>query len=317
MESKKRSNKNRNREIEQRNRQKRFVFTGILTCLIVLAVAGLAYAVWDITNRRTIMTLNGERIATTDFRFFHTMQQLPPGELAQESVLNDLTQTLLILDRAAQHGVGATAQELAEIQEQAAEMRAGGGLNFISERRTAELLSAWHHVFERLMDIYMADFTPDQEEYQTEMAMRMENIILNSTDVKIKYLYGADWFEMDDIRHELEHGADFEAFTGEGAEPISLLTFAETYDAWASPELNVIFELQQVDDFSTVFEINGMYFIVKVYDRVVDEETVAMFAEMESERFINDARAEAFFELTMEWVDNADRDVNLRAISRF
>ncbi|MCL1862363.1 MAG: peptidylprolyl isomerase [Defluviitaleaceae bacterium] len=315
------SRKKRNLEIERAKRQKRLVFTGILTCMMILVVAALGYAVWDIVNRRTIMTLNGERIATTDFRFFHVMQQIPPGELAQENALGDLTQTLLILERAEMHGVGATNEELAELMEQAAEFRAmqaqmvPGGINFISERRVAELLSAWSQVFERLSDIYMSDFIPDEEAYQAFMAESIEGIRLNSTEIQIKYVASADWFEMDDISHELEQGAEFDDFAG--AETVSIMEFAETYDAWISPELDNIFQTQQAGDISDIFEVEGMYFIVKVYDRIVDEANVAIMTEIMRENFLMEERAEAFFDLTNEWVDQADRDVNMRAISRF
>ena len=323
------SRKKRNLEIERVKRKKRLVFTGILSCLIVLAVAALAYAIWDINDRRTIMTLNGERVPTTDFRFFHSMQQLPPGEEAQQMALDELTTTLLILERAEQHGVGATQQEINDLLEEAREMRrwhaeaTPGGLNFISERRIAEIMAAWMTVMPRLIDIYMADFTPDEQEYLEFIELVTEFSRPNATEVMVKYISSDDWFVLDDVVHEFADGADFDdlirryssTFTEDSLQAVDLIDFSQMYPGWGD-DLVLVFDVPE-GELSHIIEIDGKYFILLVEEVTVDEENLQSMIDMQSEHFINEARMEAFEQVTLSWIDQANRQVNQRAIRRF
>lgn len=327
------SRKKRNLEIEKKKKQKQLMFTMVLTCLIVVVVGALGYAVWDIQNRRTIMTFGGERVATTDFRFFHLMNDMPAGEAAQEAALDALLMTLVVQEAADRHGLSLTSAEMSELTAQAAEMREQfhfqmpGALNFISDRRIAELWSI-AEFFEPLMDIYEPYFEIDEEAFAESIEAAIEEWIIDSaTETYVKYIASFDWEEIQ-AAAALTGEGDFDALVrehsrlfdeeGEGVEPIDFFDFLSQYNAWAHWE--ALSELEP-GEVSEVIEVDGWFFIVQIYSREFDEERkqeiLEEFAESERESLVEEGRWAAFIERLEGWVADADYSVNERAIRRF
>lgn len=327
------SRKKRNLEIEKRRKQKQRTFTAILAALIVVVVVVLVWAIWDVQNRRTIMTFEGERVATTDFRFIHLMQELndiPPGEEANEMAVNTLLQTMVIFERAEENNIVVPEDEMAEIVAQAAGMReelhmeAPGLLNFISDRRIAELWSVTN-LLEPLMDIYVPEFVPDEAEIAPLVEEHMDGVRNFLFDRNVKYIASHDWALFTELASLYMTGeATFDELieqycefheAGTPIEAVELWDFADRYEiGWA--EISGVMELEE-GEISDVLEAHGWFFMVQIYETVFDYEAAAEEEEFFRERFAGQRRGELFMEILEGWIEQANYTINQRALDRF
>ncbi|MCL1884499.1 MAG: hypothetical protein FWF81_12220 [Defluviitaleaceae bacterium] len=323
------SRKKRNLEIERKRKQKNRIVTGVFSLMVLIVVAIIGYSVWDILNRRTIMTFEGESISTRDFRFFTSTMDMPPGQAAQEAALESLLQTLVLLDRGAQHGLTPSEEEFVALEEDARNMHEQmamsipGGLDFIPDRRVAEFFSAWGEILNGLMDIYV-DIEFDEEEFAEFLEENMEFFIQAATDMNVKYAASFDFTELEAAYERLQAGEisfdqlveDYSFFhhEGEDNDPINIMEFIERYDAWEHG-----MDIVEMDegDVMGVFEINGIFFVLNMYEHFIDDEILEMQISDARESREDSGRAEAFFEFLDQWINDADYTVNLRAIRHF
>jgi len=315
------SRKKRNLEIERRKKEKQRITTSILMGLIALVVIALGYSVWDIQNRRTIMTFEGERIATSDFRYFHSMTGMPPGEETQQVIMDNLVQTLVVLERAERHGLSLSEENRANLEEHVRNFRGQnpGAFNFISDRRIMELDSIWL-LFEPLMDIYVPDYELDEEEFAPLLETHLEGI--HDSLIQFKYLESDDWFELEDAIAALEAGGDFDTIAREiyglpeeeEIATVDLSTLLDFYDiSERRPELLSLEE----GEVSEIIIADDVFFIIQMYNNVVDDEVLESAEELFRERNIQTGRAGIFWALIEEWIEQADYTVNERALRRF
>lgn len=322
--------KKRNFEIERRKKQKRRTFTGVLIVLIILAVVVFCYAIWDMQNRRTIMTFKGTRVATTDFRFFNLMQALQgesPNELTRDVAMESLIHTMVVRDRAERHNISVTSDEIAELMQYAADLReqinwqSPGALNFISDRRIAELSSIWG-LHEQLMDIYVPGYDIDEFEVEQRLQEHLEASLEFLTEREVKYIASSDFSALENIRAEFNAGADFDAlrrehsifFDPEVEATMDFWDFLTLYEIWDGWMDMLPLEAGEV---SEIFEANDTFFLVLIKSRGIDEEVLEEEGVVFRENHIAQRRTEVFAEVLDEWIENAEYTINERAFRRF
>jgi hypothetical protein len=315
------SRKKRNQEIERRRREKQRIFTWILTAMICVAAFGIIYAVWDVTNRRTIMRFEGERIATSDYRFFHVMNGMPVGdEEGREIVLENLLQALVLLERGERHGFSATSEELSGLMESARNIREQHNTSFISERRIAEFISAWDVVYEKLMDEFVPAQDLDEAEFTELFDEHIEENRSFLEDLRVKYIVSFDLEEIILAYEGVTGGTNFDALIQQhsafyseehGVESFDFWEFAEMFSLWE--EWMELIELQE-GEISSIFEADGLFFIVQMYERSLDIEAEEISFR---EGIIAERRAIAFNEIVEQWMAEANYTVNDRALNNF
>jgi hypothetical protein len=314
--------KKRNLEIEKAKRKKQLAAKGIFAALVLVVALAVCYQIWDTINRRTIMTFNGERIVTSDFMLFDALNETP------DVAMNQLKQTLVMRDKAAQHGFALTAEEMAQQIESAGSIREQMSMNFISEQRIAELFSIWQIAQDHLIDEYVdTEFEIDEEEFAEVLESQMSWILMNATDMEVKFILSNDEDELEDALKVLsEEFATFDEMVGvlclvhAGSETgeiavVSAMDFIMEHQAWAN--MDDILELEEGEIFGPFEGTEGDFFLVQGYTRVRNEEEIETQVEAVRENFINGKRSEVFFELVDEWVLESKAVVNNRAFSRF
>ncbi|MCL2456251.1 MAG: hypothetical protein FWD19_01725 [Defluviitaleaceae bacterium] len=322
------SRKRRNLAIEGAKKKKKLVAKGILAACLLAVVAALGFGVWDVANRRTIMIFNGEKIPSTDFRFFNELS----GGASPEAALRDLKNTLVLLERSAQHNIFPTDEEIAEQLDGANEMRDSRNLNFISAHRIAEILSVWDVPFESLKDIYVPEdgFEVDEEEFAENLEWQMDRILMNATDMKIKYIKTRLGSSIEGAEELLNAGMDFdnlirtycddfEISLENDPEPIELVQFVINNQAWDYFGGLMAMEVGDVSEIIEIADENDDYtfFLVQVEEKEVDEEQIETAKDGARTEFISGKRSEIFFEKVQEWADAANVKLNSRAYKRF
>jgi len=318
MDNKKKRNREMNREIEKKRRQKRRIFSGVLVVLIVACVAALGYGVWDMINRRTVMTFNGERVATRDFRFLAYTSQGDPW--------SDLEQSLVLRERAELHGISLTSEQRDMLMGFAGQVRgdfAPGALNFISDEQIVDVRASWF-LTEGLMDIYVSDFEHDEDEFLELVEEFYDMILAEVTDTSVKYIWSHDEDEIRAVAEAFAEYGDFDLavathFAGYdeevGVVPSSFEDFVDDFFLW--DYLEEFAELAEGEAFD-VIEEHGMFILMLMYEKdAVDQERYDEIMEAEREWFANSSREQAFFELfVQDWIDDADIEWNERAVNR-
>lgn len=320
------SRKNRNLEIERQKKQKQRIFTIVLSVLVAAAALAVCYGIWDTINRRTIMTFEGNRIATSDFRFMNVLQASP--EMAKE----DLIQTLTILHHADMHGITVSSDTQAELMAQAAEFRAQnqhmipGGLGFISNERIAELFSAGD-LAQQLLEVVELDYAVDDDEIAQMFADFVDENREMLEDVHVQFAASTDMQAMTQGLARLEDDGDFDAFVREysmfypeeGIEPFLIWELSEEHHhLWGDIESWELFNEEVMSlpagEFSGIVPSDGFFYVFNVTSRELNyEELEENFRAQELEN----ARNAAIIELFDLWAAQAEYTVNMRAFNRF
>jgi hypothetical protein len=309
------SRKKQNLEIERQKKSKQRTFTAVLTIAIIAAVGLLGFAVWDNINRRTIMTFEGENIATSDFRFFNAMQQPSPD--SRYNALDGLLRTLTLLNQAEAHNLRVTPEQQAELMSDAAMLREQanwqqpGMLNFITDNRIAQINSI-EFFLDSLIDIYITqDFEIDEDEFAEALEEHRENVVPWLADMQIKYAASLDPAEI--ATTFMGEDEDISAF-----EPVDFIEFTQdigiSLENWQHFQNIVNLEVGEV---LQLVEMNGVFYNILMYERVLEDESIEEAEASFRENFTNEAREDAFFELLESWVANANYSLNNRAFNRF
>ncbi|MCL1843217.1 MAG: SurA N-terminal domain-containing protein [Defluviitaleaceae bacterium] len=313
--------KQRNLEIERKRKNQKRKWVGIFVMLALIAVGALGWAIWDMQARRWILDFNGERIPTSDFRFF-TQGGPPLTEEFRDILLDSLISSLALMERAERYNLSATDEEIAELEDMSRQFRASeppGSLDFISNRRMAEFYAVNPQVgpvFERAMDHFVPDYTPDEEELSLELQMHIETNREFLETPYIKYIRSSSREEVMEAESAFAEG-DM-VFDTIDASPLE--DFFQEHTDWDTIDwdyIDAIFEVLwalELGQVSHIFEIGEYYFFVQMHERIFDYDAVE---EEFREHFINRARSTEFFALIETWVEEADVNINNRTLNRF
>ncbi|MCL2388269.1 MAG: peptidyl-prolyl cis-trans isomerase [Defluviitaleaceae bacterium] len=311
------SKKQRNRSIERKKRNKQNLFRGIMALIGIAIIGAIGFAIWDGLNRRTIMTFEGNRIATSDFRFFYLGQEPALGTTQRDNAMEALVSTLTILDRAERHNLTVSPEDRAEINEMVANLNLQsppGFLNFISDERIVELFSI-DNLGDQLMDIYFPD-TLTEDELAEMVEEHLEEFRAHWETMNLKYIVSTDVGAMESAQTALESGADFDTVArtyceahqdGEEVAVMEFWDFVQEYQTWDF--LMEIFELE-IGEITETLVTEDHFFIIQMYERIVDYDAVA-------DALRNEARFGDFHEMVDEWIAEANYEINYRAFNRF
>lgn len=293
-------------------------------CLVVVAAIG--FVGWDMWSRTYVMTFDGQRIATDDMRFF---AMFADGFDQREQALNHLTQYLLVSQAARQHNITLTEEERADLIESAAEM-----VNMfqmfdmpvpnISTERMAELMSL--DIFtERLMDLYVADFVIDEDEFEPAFQEFLINHSHEFMDMEFMFLHleGTERANTALMEFMNTDPSDFEdlilrfMYEDMGFDDIEIpfitLNQMRQENALEPWQLHNLTFLQE-GEFSEPIPVGENEFIIFVVDSVhipTDDEIRTVFRE-EYELL---GRQRAFSDIVDEWYEAADIQINERGVN--
>ncbi|MCL2356119.1 MAG: hypothetical protein FWC70_03010 [Defluviitaleaceae bacterium] len=322
----KNSRKKRNLEIERAKRGKTLAVRGVLLAVAAVIVAVACFWIWSWIDGRTIMHLNGERIAESDFRFVLLMEELEgsvPTEESHENAFDSLVQTLAILEQGRARGISPADEDMEGLLEEAAMLREQlqwhpSRLRFISDARIAELWSLGL-VYEGLLEYYTGDFELDAEqsaELEERLAEHLEGVSDFLINREVKYV--ATEYEEELIANL--GLADFDALIreisvfyeeGEEIEAVDFWAFMNTHGAWSVWE--DLTEYNQ-GDISHIFEHNGLFFALYFETVYMDYDARDEEAEFFRENYLRTQKAEILNEKIEEWVANVTINRNERAM---
>ena len=285
----------------------------------LLIVAAIGWIVWDAQNRQWIMTFEGERISTADFRFFSVQGNVPINDDSRQSLMSDLLNSLTIMHRAEALGLGLTPDERAELIETAAHSRAmmnewnPGSLDFISDERIAEIAGSIGILVERLMDHYIPDYPTDTEEFAADFDSWLEDNEDAFSSFNVLYLSAFTEEELESARHQAVYeGVEFADIEGGFSTnidehgmlwPVDIDEFVTHYGLW---EIEEEIRALEEGEWSRVFFVGGFYYLIYVETKV-DPDIDEFRAQ-----FIWEQRVAEFVELLGEWVEESDYSINDR-----
>ena len=320
------SRKKQNLEVERKIKRQKKTYAAVFAAICLAVVIVMGWVVWDTQNRRFIMTFNGERISTGDFRFISVLNQTPINEFTRNEILEELKTLLTVMQMAERYDVGFTPEEQVANEETGAfwremlEQGAPGALGFIDDRRIGEFVGLQGQVVPRLIDLLISDDDVeeefDDEAFREELEWHIEWLIEEGSEVYVKYL--ALDPEDDSVDADLELSAheeiDFDDIAsrhcvlGTGLDPIRIDEFAAEFgvhiDEW--------FAGLPVGQPSSRLHGTDYIFFFYVYDRVEPELDLDEVEREFREDFELNIRATIFFERLPEWVAQAEYELNHR-----
>jgi len=313
------SRKKRNVEIERQKKRQRRSLMGIMFAIGLVIILAIAWVAWDAQSRRWILTFDGERIATGDMRFFMDTFTLfgmedEAKEMAREELLNALT----LMNRAEMHGVGLTAEERTQLEEEFADQVQWMGANYISVARVAELFGVGP-LQQRLMEIYVPedDFTPDPVEFAAGLIEYIDNNAHGYSTYDVQYIVFNDPTEAATV-FGMVNDYDFEELIREhsiyyseewGITTMDVRQMIE--DFWVGDEdAEILMGLQEGQ--SHMVQLDEYFVIVQMHDR--SEADVTIMEENFRTNFATSRRAEIFSDYIQSWRDATEYTFNDRAL---
>jgi len=317
------SKKQRNREIERRNKNKRHMFMGVTAAVLLVIVLALAWTFWDVQNRRWVMTFNGERIPTGELLFFdlnfmgHDMGT-PEGF---DVITGQMLEFLTILDHANRHGITLTEVEQLEALLSAQAFGASAQFTAVPDERMAEFFSVHQVLRGRLADIYVSDMAIDPDELAEFIAMTLEiegdfiaetevrQLILSNPDEDLERVLAAIGTPEFDALVE-EFAFQFEEEWLESSDKMNALDLADLLMSHFRLDIDDAFALIALQEGEYgVYELAEATVVVYMHSRTVDYELL-------EDAFLQSRRNEVFQEILDGWVDAANVNFNNRVISR-
>jgi hypothetical protein len=310
----------------QRKQRRQFIAAGLIAAGLLIAAAFGLYG-WDVYRQGYIMTFEGTRVSTNDFRFNLLSSLFSGAEDPKADALDQMLEVMVLKAKADAAGIVLTDEEKDDMLDWARGFKNmyqtnGIDASFISDERLAEILSTELY-FEKLMHIETADFVPDEAAFEQSLAHYKENNKLEYQDVQVKFAFSQDFDALEEARAEVEAGT------------ITFDELVERHDVGYDPEDGVmtvaLWQLQLMDEdnekimalqeseMSEVFtqivpgeEFMTMYAVVVQVDSITvppEEEIREIFRE----RHTLEKRAEHFRGLIDVWKTEADYTVNQRA----
>lgn len=327
------------REWKRKRKQQKQIMRLAAVGVCLLVILGIGYIVWDMWSRTYVMTFEGNRIPTSDLRFFSLFTEGTTFMDPLEQSLENLTHFLLIDQAARRNNIALTAEESAELNESVSELRGLFEMMEmsmpVSESRMAELMSQ-EILLERLMDIYTGDFTLDEASFSDTLEEFLERSRENFIQMEFRYHFATsmlasrtawdDFFAIaedgtegfDEIilrdmhRDMLDMGMSPEELEDLTVPFISMETLRHGTDI--NPAILDYLTNLEVGDFSEPIQVGEEEFIIFIVDHKEipsDEEISAVFRE----NYIMEQRGLIFSDLMNEWREAADIRVNQRGVN--
>ena len=328
------SRKKKNLEVERRVKAQKKLHAGVFAAIVLAVLIAVAWLVWDAQNRRFIMTFDGERISTGDFRFVGhvlALRQDPgaPG-FNRFQVLDELISLLAVIDMGEEYADGFTQEEREIGLDMAVSHRQwmqemNYSLGYIGNERMAELLGIMElwHVVPRIVEEFVERgyYVLDEEEFAEELTLHIERLIEEGTEVYVKYMatYERDGFNEAALELVSEDGFDFDDLISRfsvletGHEPINLTEFLAQYGIWQTWNLEGL----PIGQFSSTLEGSEYFFIAYIYDRVEPELDLEEVEEDFRESFLFSRSFGIFIERLEERVEYAHEQLANPENARF
>jgi len=314
----------KNIELERQLSKRKMIFRVVSMVVAVAIVLAVGIGIWTVQDGRWIMRYDGGRVATTDFRtvFYLGFQNDP---MAREVALESTQSIIALRDRAIYHNVDFTPEERANFEFDAEMMRNQLIMNqgfdsipFVSNARLAELFYT-EPLSERLKDIYFPTYNVDEDEIAPLLEEYLEEMLYRHLDLQVYILILDDLEEMEeaysmigtvdfeDIMRQFSPGMDEDS-------EVEAESAVEFSDWITDPEDREHLLGLEAGEYSRIIEWHEdgitLYFLFHAISREDPDPDAA--AEDFRERFINERRDESFFDLVMEWVEEANFVVNRR-----
>ena len=328
--------KQQNLEIERQLQKRKQIFQVIALAVVALLVVIVCVNIWIIRDRRWVMSYDGGRVATSDFRaVFDLEMQGSPDPAARAAALGSLQQIIALIDRAEYHGVALTPEEREEAEEGMDAWRQFERQNwgfdimgYISNARLAELFTTGPLV-QRLIDIYVpvesvdvdeAEFAELFEEYIAENIynhMNMQVLILDTftlEDIEEAYAL-VDTMDFEDIVMQFVEGFgdEEEEVMPEPMPIMNLLGHLDDMGLSSEDREHLLYlEAGEVSRIIAFYEDGEpiFYLLVKMVSRE-EPDLDAVEADFRSD-YIDERRHERFVELVEQWTEEANFVVNER-----
>ena len=322
------SRKKQNQEVERKIRNQKRVHAAVFFAIIAVVVLAIAWVIWDTQNRRFIMTFNGERVETNDFRLVAVLADMPINDATRHHILEDLKMYMTIMQMANRYGITISPQEREENEIQARliremlEIASPGIMNFTTDRRIGEFVGIFQQLLPGLVDeLVVGDFEVDEEEFARELAEHIELLIEQGTETWVKYLAaetrealfypalalqaGEDDFDFDFDAIALEY-----CILQTGTEPILLTEFLSIYGIWDIIGIDPR-DIPVGHPTQTLEGINH-FFIAYIHDRRPPELDYDEIEEEFRENFILFGATEIFWDMLLEEIGRASVQINHR-----
>jgi hypothetical protein len=276
------------------------------------------------------MTFEGTRVSTNDFRFSLLSNIFSQTEDPIEDALDQLIEVMVLRERAEAAGIVLTDEEQENMLDWARSfknMYANNGIDasFITDNRLAEILSTELY-FEKLMDIYAADFVIDEEDFNREFADFKENNKMDYYDIQVKYAYSESLDDLTDARAEVEAGnMTFDELVERyhiGFDPEEGVTTTDLWQLFLEDEDNQAILALEEGDMSEVFmqllpmeQVDHLMMysvLVQLVSKTVPPEEE--IADPFREHYTAQKRAEYFRSIIDTWKTEADFTINQRAL---
>ncbi|MCL2602941.1 MAG: hypothetical protein FWD90_00510 [Defluviitaleaceae bacterium] len=311
----------RNREIERQKRSRNRLVAVIASLTVILAIAAIAWVVWDTQSRGWILRFEGERIPVNEMRVF--MYDNTPE--AKQAALDVLVENLTIIHRAEQHGVGLSEEER-EMWAWLVAMQ-WGEEHAIPLERLGEFIAATSgEIWMRLLDIYVPEFMVfiDEEQFAIDLEEYREANYDNYLNMEIMYVWFDDAEEAESVRERLDSGEiDFEYIVREQSPwleeedelPIfSVHEFIEEimFDEEITAGL-LAMQAGELSDFIPWGEEFGLEYQILVYIVSREEPDDDEIERSLRRDRIDGERHAMMMSLVPQWIDQADFTLNKRA----
>ncbi|MCL2499903.1 MAG: hypothetical protein FWE90_06150 [Defluviitaleaceae bacterium] len=193
----------RNKEIERQRKVRNRLVAVIAFLTVAVAIAAVSWVVWDTQSRGWILRFEGQRIPVNEMRVF--MQSDTPE--AKQDALDILIESLTLIQRAEQHGVGLTEEERA-MWAWLVEMQWGEDHLIPSERLGEFIAATSGEIWMRLMDIYVPEFMVaiHEEEFAAELEAYKEANFYNYLKMEVMYILAEEEESAEDARERFLAG---------------------------------------------------------------------------------------------------------------
>ena len=252
-----------NREIERKKRQNKNTIKAISIVAGVIIFLVIGWIVWDVNDRRIVITFNDTRIPTSEFQFFLDMIGRTPE--ARAAALTEFIGTLVMLEKANEFNITMDPEDRDMLMEwivdsRAAAIAAGERNPFrgLTNERLFDIYSVqWMMIQPLIAEAVFPDYVLglDEDELRQEFYQALEDEFISEYDMHVLFIAHFDLDYLDEILPAAQA-------VGSSDEFIALI---HEHCMWQS-------EFEEIPPIS----IDALY-----YDFDFDEETIAMLLALE------------------------------------
>ena len=318
-----------NKEIERKKKQNKNTAKaiGIVAAFLLVLIAG--WIIWDVYDRRFVITFNDTRIPTSELQVFLDMVGRTPE--TRVGALMELVGTIATLERAEQLGVSINDEDreflLGWITDQRA---AGNDFRRISDDRIIDLFSTQmlHPLIAEIEfpdDLLVLDI--DEEELMEDFLQALEDEFISDYDIQVFWIAHDDLAYLDEILSDVQAVESSDGFIDLIFRhcmwqysldeiiptPLDAIYFSFEFD---EEILNALIALEPGEVSQIIRATDETNFIIYIVSKEpLDKDE--LFENFKANTLQN-MRFEAFFNQLPIWVDEARErmDINERAVER-